>query len=110
MYKLTTDGEDLYDCRLRPWYVSASGAPRDFLILYDFSGSMNSSNRFIAEQFTHALLNALTDDDQVNVLRFNLVIESPIPCFDKKLVPVSIQGIYLYLCPSPFTSRYTSKI
>ncbi|CAH0718213.1 unnamed protein product, partial [Brenthis ino] len=89
MYKLMTDGEDLYDCRLRPWYVSASGAPRDFLILYDFSGSMNSSNRFIAEQFTHALLNALTDDDQVNVLRFNLVIESPIPCFDKKLVPAN---------------------
>lgn len=90
MYKLKTDGEDLYDCRLRPWYVSASGAPRDVLVLYDFSGSMNSSNRAIAEHFTQALLNALTDDDQVNVLRFNVVVESPIPCFNKKLVPVSM--------------------
>ncbi|XP_047532739.1 voltage-dependent calcium channel subunit alpha-2/delta-3-like [Vanessa atalanta] len=89
MYKLKTDGEYLYDCRLRPWYVSASGAPRDVLILLDASGSMNSSNLVIAEQFTLALLSALTDDDQVNVLRFNVVVESPIPCFNEKLVPAN---------------------
>ncbi|XP_046966628.1 voltage-dependent calcium channel subunit alpha-2/delta-3-like [Vanessa cardui] len=89
MYKLKTDGEYLYDCRLRPWYVSASGAPIDVLILLDASGSMNSSNLVIAEQFTLALLSALTDDDQVNVLRFNVVVESPIPCFNEKLVPAN---------------------
>ncbi|XP_072938386.1 voltage-dependent calcium channel subunit alpha-2/delta-3-like [Epargyreus clarus] len=87
MYKLKTEGEDLYDCRLRPWYVSASGAPRDVLILLDASGSMhNSSNRYIAEQFALSLLSALTDDDKVNVLRFNIVVESPISCFNEKLV------------------------
>ncbi|XP_045775356.1 voltage-dependent calcium channel subunit alpha-2/delta-3-like [Maniola jurtina] len=90
MYKLSVGGEELYDCRLRPWYVSAGGAPRDVLVLLDGSGSMNSSsNLVVAEQFILALLNALTDDDQVNVLRFNVEVESPIPCFSDKLVPAN---------------------
>ncbi|CAH2087531.1 unnamed protein product [Euphydryas editha] len=89
MYKLKTDGESIYDCRLRPWYVSASGAPRDVLILFDDTGSMNSSNLIVAKQFTLALLNALTDDDQVNIVRFNVIIESTIPCFEEKLVPAN---------------------
>ncbi|XP_037292245.1 voltage-dependent calcium channel subunit alpha-2/delta-4 [Manduca sexta] len=90
MYKLELDTGDVYDCRLRPWYVNAEGAPRDVLILLDASGSMdNSSNQVIAEEFTLALLSALTDDDQVNVLRFNVVIQSPISCFNEKLVPAN---------------------
>lgn len=81
---------DVYDCRLRPWYVSAGGAPRDVLILLDASGSMNNSvNEYVAEQFTVALLSALTDDDQVNVMRFNVEMETPISCFNDKLVSVS---------------------
>ncbi|KAL4717266.1 hypothetical protein ACJJTC_017153, partial [Scirpophaga incertulas] len=87
MFKLSLEVDDVYDCRLRPWYVSASGAARDVLILLDASGSMdNSSNQVIAEQFTLAMLTALTDDDQVNVLRFNVTVKSPISCFDNKLV------------------------
>lgn len=83
---------DVYDCRLRPWYVSAEGAPRDVLILIDASGSMNRSvNEYVAEQFTLAMLSALTDDDQVNVLRFNVQIESPISCFNDRLVAVSME-------------------
>lgn len=89
--KLSEDVADVYDCRLRPWYVSAGGAPRDVLILLDASGSMkNSSNQVIAEKFTLALLSALTDDDRVNVLRFNVIIESPISCFNEKMVSVSM--------------------
>jgi hypothetical protein len=41
-----------------------------------------------AEKFIMALLSALTDDDQVNILRFNVEVESPIDCFNDKLVPV----------------------
>lgn len=41
---LSEDVDDVYDCRLRPWYVSAGGAPRDVLILVDASGSMNGSS------------------------------------------------------------------
>lgn len=84
------DDTDVYDCRLRPWYVSAGGAPRDVLILIDASGSMNhSSNEVVAEIFTLALLSALTDDDRVNVLRFNVEMGSTIACFNDKLVSVS---------------------
>lgn len=91
LFQLPVETDDVYDCRLRPWYVSANGAPRDILILLDASGSMdNSSNQVTAEWFTQALLNALPDDDQVNVLRFNVVVESPISCFDDKLVSVSV--------------------
>ncbi|CAB3244772.1 unnamed protein product [Arctia plantaginis] len=93
MFKLKLspdDDADIYDCRLRPWYVSAGGAPRDVLILVDASGSMyNSSNKETASRFTQALLNALTDDDRVNVLRFNVEVFSPISCFNEKLVPAN---------------------
>ncbi|CAK1553799.1 unnamed protein product [Leptosia nina] len=87
LYNLNVGADDVFDCRLRPWYVSASGAPRDILILLDASGSMyNSSNLVTAEHLTGTLLNALTDDDQVNVLRFNVKVQSPISCFNDKLV------------------------
>ncbi|XP_045493057.1 voltage-dependent calcium channel subunit alpha-2/delta-3-like [Colias croceus] len=90
LYNLNVEAEDVYDCRLRPWYVSAGGAPRDILILLDSSGSMhNSSNKVIARQLISTLLNALTDDDHVNVLRYNVEIESPISCFNEKLVPAN---------------------
>lgn len=101
MFKLKIpedDSDKVYDCRLRPWYVSAGGAPRDVLILLDASGSMeNSSNQVIAEQFTLALLSALTDDDRVNVLRFNVIIESPISCFNERLVSVSYDFIIIFI-------------
>ncbi|XP_063830270.1 voltage-dependent calcium channel subunit alpha-2/delta-3-like [Ostrinia nubilalis] len=88
LFQLPLETDNVYDCRLRPWYVSANGAPRDILILLDASGSMdNSSNQVTAEWFTQTLLNALPDDDQVNVLRFNVIVKSPISCFDDKLVP-----------------------
>lgn len=93
MFKLSIgdDGTDVYDCRQRPWYAAAGGAPRDVLILLDASGSMtNSSNLVIAQKFTMALLSVLTDDDQVNVLRFNLTTRSPISCFKDILIPVNI--------------------
>lgn len=56
MFKLSLDEESddesaagVYDCRLRPWYVSAGGAPRDILIMLDGSGSMyNSSNKVVS--------------------------------------------------------------
>ncbi|KAM3965522.1 voltage-dependent calcium channel subunit alpha-2/delta-4 [Aphomia sociella] len=90
MYKLKLEADDVYDCRLRPWYVSAGGAPRDVLVLLDASGSMaNSTNQVNAKQFILALLSALTDDDQVNVLRFNVIVESLIGCFNEKLVPAN---------------------
>ncbi|CAF4898363.1 unnamed protein product [Pieris macdunnoughi] len=90
LYNVNIGADDVFDCRLRPWYVSAGGAPRDILILLDASGSMyNSSNKVTAEHFTGTLLNALTDDDYVNVLRFNRTVKSPISCFNDKLVPAN---------------------
>lgn len=37
---------DLYDCRLRNWYVKAVASPKDVVILLDGSGSM-TGNRFV---------------------------------------------------------------
>ncbi|XP_031763031.2 voltage-dependent calcium channel subunit alpha-2/delta-3-like isoform X2 [Galleria mellonella] len=90
MYKLKLDADSVYDCRLRPWYVSAGGAPRDVLVLLDATGSMsNSTNQVIAKNFLLALLNALTDDDHVNVLKFNTKVQSLIRCFNEKFVPAN---------------------
>lgn len=114
MFKLKYSEEDsdkMYDCRLRPWYVSAGGAPRDVLILLDASGSMeNSSNQVTAEKFTLALLSALTDDDRVNVLRFNVIIQSPISCFNEKLVSVSLFQIVVIFVLTDYFLDITTKL
>lgn len=62
---------DLYDARMRPWYVSGASSPKDVVVLVDSSGSMTGSRRDIAKGVVFEILDTLTDNDYFTVLKFS---------------------------------------
>ncbi|XP_013140737.1 PREDICTED: voltage-dependent calcium channel subunit alpha-2/delta-3-like [Papilio polytes] len=84
MYKLKLDVEDIYDCRLRPWYVSASGAPRDILILLDASGSMTNSSNLANHVNSAAIMAALAHFKMWNETWMGDVLEYSVRLLQKQ--------------------------
>lgn len=62
---------DLYDARMRPWYLAGSSSRKDVVILVDSSGSMTGSRRDIARGVVLEILDTLTDNDYFTVLKFS---------------------------------------
>ena len=81
---------DLFDCRVRPWYIRAAASAKDMIILLDTSGSMTGVRKEIARHVVINLLETLSDNDFVNVMKFGEVPEAVVPCFQDKLVQVLI--------------------
>ncbi|VVC36695.1 Hypothetical protein CINCED_3A011455 [Cinara cedri] len=84
---------DLYDCRMRPWYVEAAASPKDMLILVDNSGSMTGQSKIIARHVINTLLDTLSVNDYVNVLVFSNVTNEVVPCFEGLLVQATLANI-----------------
>ncbi|KAK4337246.1 hypothetical protein RND71_043551 [Anisodus tanguticus] len=84
---------DLYDCRLRNWFIKAAASPKDIVILLDGSGSMLGQRKEIARNVVINILDTLTDDDYVTVLRFSDVIEPVVSCFGESLVEANPQNL-----------------
>ncbi|XP_050423837.1 voltage-dependent calcium channel subunit alpha-2/delta-3 isoform X2 [Adelges cooleyi] len=84
---------DLYDCRMRPWYVEAAACPKDILILVDNSGSMMGQSKIIARHVINTLLDTLSVNDYVNVLVFSNVTEEVVPCYKDMLVQATLANI-----------------
>lgn len=84
---------DLYDCRLKNWFIKAAASPKDVVILLDGSGSMLGQRKEIARNVVINILDTLTDDDYVTVLRFSDEIEEVVPCFGDKLVEANPQNL-----------------
>jgi len=61
---------DLFDARMRPWYIAGASQPKDMVILVDSSGSMTGLRREIAKGVVYELLDTLTINDYFAVLRF----------------------------------------
>lgn len=89
-----TDGLDLYDSRMRSWFIQGASSPKDMLILLDGSGSMTGQRKDIAKNVVLNILDTLTDDDYFNVVRFTDILEPVVECFGlDDLVPASKQNI-----------------
>ncbi|KAF4528188.1 hypothetical protein B566_EDAN014013 [Ephemera danica] len=86
-------GVDLYDCRTQPWYISAVTCSKDVVLLMDVSGSMTGMRFRIARLVAQSLLDTLTSNDFVAVLKFNDTVVSPVKCFDDMLVQATKENV-----------------
>ena len=91
---------DLFDCRLRPWYLQAAASPKDMIILVDTSGSMTGVRKEIAKHVVLTLLDTLSENDFINIYKFSEKPIPVVPCFHDKLVQVrsSLAAFYSRLC------------
>uniref|UniRef100_A0AAQ4PVP6 VWFA domain-containing protein n=1 Tax=Gasterosteus aculeatus aculeatus TaxID=481459 RepID=A0AAQ4PVP6_GASAC len=81
------DKIDLYDVRRRPWYSLPLTIPVGFLR----SGSVSGLTLKLIKASVMEMLDTLSDDDYVNVARFNEKAEAVVPCF-KHLVQANVRN------------------
>lgn len=89
------DPVDLYDCRIRHWYIEAANSPKDIIILIDNSGSMTGQKKDIARHIAENILETLTANDFVNIYTFSDEIDDVITCFGDQLVQANGANIRL---------------
>uniref|UniRef100_A0A3Q3EK70 Calcium channel, voltage-dependent, alpha 2/delta subunit 2b n=1 Tax=Kryptolebias marmoratus TaxID=37003 RepID=A0A3Q3EK70_KRYMA len=85
------DKIDLYDVRRRPWYIQGASSPKDMVILVDVSGSVSGLTLKLIKASVMEMLDTLSDDDYINVARFNEKAEAVVPCF-KHLVQANVRN------------------
>lgn len=74
-WQVAREDPDLYDARMRPWYLAGSSSRKDVVILVDSSGSMTGSRRDIARGVVLEILDTLTDNDYFLVLKFSDIVQ-----------------------------------
>nr|XP_053644302.1 voltage-dependent calcium channel subunit alpha-2/delta-3-like [Cherax quadricarinatus] len=84
---------DLYDARLRSWYIEAANSPKDMIILLDVSGSMTGLRREIAKHVVLNILETLNENDFVNVFNFSVETLELVPCFRDTLVQANLENL-----------------
>ncbi|XP_013110373.1 voltage-dependent calcium channel subunit alpha-2/delta-3 isoform X4 [Stomoxys calcitrans] len=84
---------DLYDCRLRPWYMEAATSPKDVIILLDSSGSMMGQRLDIAKHVVNTILDTLGTNDFVNIFTFSDKVKPVVGCFEDTLVQANLGNI-----------------
>ncbi|KAG5680433.1 hypothetical protein PVAND_009941 [Polypedilum vanderplanki] len=87
------DPVDLYDCRIRHWYIAAANSPKDMIILIDNSGSMTGQKKDIARHIVENILDTLTPNDFVNIFTFSDLIRDVVDCFGDTLVQANSANI-----------------
>ncbi|XP_065211724.1 voltage-dependent calcium channel subunit alpha-2/delta-3-like isoform X3 [Planococcus citri] len=84
---------DLYDSRMREWYIEAATDPKDVMILIDNSGSMMGLKREIARHTINTILETLSPNDFVNIIHFNNDSRPLVRCFNDSLVQANVLTI-----------------
>jgi voltage-dependent calcium channel alpha-2/delta-3 len=72
---------DLYDARMRDWYIKAAASPKEIVILLDTSGSMTGLRKEIAKHVVLNILETLGEDDFVAIYKFSKYPKPLVPCF-----------------------------
>ncbi|PSN32817.1 Voltage-dependent calcium channel subunit alpha-2/delta-4, partial [Blattella germanica] len=93
IWEHSTDNVDMFDCRMRLWYIEASTSPKDVIILVDNSGSMAGKRHEIARHLVNNILETLGSNDFVTVLKFNNRIKSVVECFNDTLVQANLGNV-----------------
>ncbi|XP_017029927.1 voltage-dependent calcium channel subunit alpha-2/delta-3 isoform X6 [Drosophila kikkawai] len=84
---------DLYDCRLRSWYMEAATSPKDIIILMDGSGSMLGQRLDIAKHVVNTILDTLGTNDFVNIFTFDKEVSPVVGCFEETLIQANLGNI-----------------
>uniref|UniRef100_A0A3Q2PN33 Calcium voltage-gated channel auxiliary subunit alpha2delta 2 n=1 Tax=Fundulus heteroclitus TaxID=8078 RepID=A0A3Q2PN33_FUNHE len=86
------DKIDLYDVRRRPWYRTLrKNTWKYWIIIHVKSGSVSGLTLKLIKASVMEMLDTLSDDDYVNVARFNEKAEAVVPCF-KHLVQANVRN------------------
>jgi len=75
------DDPDMYDARMRDWYIKSAASPKDIVILLDISGSMTGLRKEIAKHVVLNIMETLGEDDFLTVLTFALETKPLVDCF-----------------------------
>ncbi|XP_014299368.1 voltage-dependent calcium channel subunit alpha-2/delta-3 isoform X1 [Microplitis demolitor] len=88
-----TNAPDLYDCRIRSWYIEAATCSKDMVILVDSSGSMTGMGYTIAKAVVNSILDTLSNNDFVTILHYTNVTDYVVPCFEDKLIQATPENL-----------------
>lgn len=80
-WKVAPGKPDLFDVRMRPWFIDGSSSPKDVIVLMDASGSMHGPSMEMMKLSVKSLLDTFEENDFVNVARFTSEVHW-ISCFD----------------------------
>ncbi len=72
---------DLYDARMRDWYIKAAASPKEMVILLDTSGSMTGLRKEIAKHVVLNILETLGENDFVAIYKFSKYPTPLVECF-----------------------------
>ncbi|KAJ9588734.1 hypothetical protein L9F63_017969, partial [Diploptera punctata] len=84
---------DMFDCRMRLWYIEASTSPKDVVVLVDNSGSMTGKRHDIARHVVNNILESLGSNDFVTVLEFSNDTKAIVDCFNDSLVQANLGNV-----------------
>ncbi|XP_033745436.1 voltage-dependent calcium channel subunit alpha-2/delta-3-like isoform X2 [Pecten maximus] len=73
---------DMFDCRVRNWYIESSSSPKNVIILVDTSGSMKGLRMEITRSTIERILETFSSKDYFNIISFNKNVTYLDPCFN----------------------------
>ncbi|XP_069110097.1 voltage-dependent calcium channel subunit alpha-2/delta-3-like, partial [Argopecten irradians] len=73
---------DMFDCRVRNWYIESSSSPKNVVILVDTSGSMKGLRMEITRSTIERILETFSSKDYFNIIAFNKNLTYLDPCFN----------------------------
>ncbi|XP_055843710.1 voltage-dependent calcium channel subunit alpha-2/delta-3 isoform X3 [Episyrphus balteatus] len=91
--KWKQDPVDLYDCRLRSWFIEAATSPKDIIMLLDSSGSMKGQRLDIAKHVVKTILDTLGPNDFVNIFTFGEDVKPVVQCFEDNLIQATLGNV-----------------
>ncbi|KAL0134742.1 hypothetical protein PUN28_001483 [Cardiocondyla obscurior] len=84
---------NLYDCRTRSWFIEAATCSKDVIILMDVSGSMTGMKKTIAKKTVSSILQTLSNNDYVTIIKYSDEPTEMVPCFKDMLIQATPENL-----------------